>query len=256
MKISTGLDADSIIESWELQQNAHIKNRESRFKFMFEVVEQVCGNRPTILDLACGPGSLSGRFINELPEGKSVAVDYDPVLLSIARSSSKYDHDRITFFEANLASQDWTDKLPVKKFDAILSTTALHWLPEGALGRLYATIHSLLSKNGVFLNGDHIYPELESVRLKNIFRDLRHHYEEKRFESGEALNWTDWWDGLSEYPEFKELLEERKRRYPESDRHDQHTSLETHIKLLKEAGFEDVEVGWQDLDNRVLIALK
>ncbi len=249
-------DYDSWIKSWELQQNAHIKNREMRFNFMFEIVEQICGNSPLILDMACGPGSLSGRFLGRFANAKSVGVDYDPVLLTLARNTSMYDHSRVKFVEVNLAAEDWMAKLPNRNFNAVLSTTALHWLPEEALRKVYSNIFSLLGEKGVFLNGDHLYPDSEPQRLKDLFNDARHSFEEGKFSTGEALNWTDWWEKLSVLDEMKELMEERKRRYPNSDNHSQNIPLEKHITFLKEAGFSTVGVGWQDLDNRVLIALK
>lgn len=256
MKTGNLLDYNKCVESWELQQNAHIKNREDRFQFMFEMVEQVCGTKPTILDLACGPGSLSGRFLQRFPNGKSVAVDYDPVLLAIARNYASYDHSRVTFVEANLASLDWALKLPKKKFDAVLSTTALHWLPDKSLRKLYSKIFTLLGPDGVFLNGDHIYPESEPKKLKDIFTKIRHSFEETRFSKGDALEWCEWWKHLTNYEELEGLLEERGRRYPNSDNHNHHISLEKHKLYLENAGFLDVGVGWQDMDNRVLIALK
>lgn len=256
MSDQDALDYDSWIRSWELQQNAHIKNRENRFEFMFEMLEQVCGDKPLILDMACGPGSLSGRFLERFPGGKSVGVDYDPVLLTLARNTSLYDHSRVEFVEANLASEGWVRKLPHTKFTAVLSTTALHWLPEEALRKVYSDIFSLLDRNGVFLNGDHLYPVSEPERLRNLFTDARHSFEEAKFSTGEALNWTGWWETLSSFDELKDKMDERRRRYPNSDNHSQNIPLEKHKTFLHEAGFGSVGVGWQDLDNRVLIALK
>lgn len=256
MSTQDRLDYDSWVSSWDLQQNAHIKNREARFKFMLEMVGQVCGQKPTVLDLACGPGSLSGRFLQAFPEGTSVAVDYDPVLLRIARNTGQYDHSRVTFIEANLASEDWLERLPVKNYDAILSTTALHWLPEDALDKLYSKIYGLLGRNGIFLNGDHIYPASEPQRIKDLFTEARHSFEDGKFSNGEALGWSDWWKELSKFAELKDLFAERNRRYPDSDNHSQNIPLEKHMEFLKAAGFSDVGVGWQDLDNRVLMALK
>ncbi len=249
-------DYDSRIRSWELQQNAHIKNREARFEFMFEMVEQVCGDKPLILDIACGPGSLSGRFLGRFPEGKSVGVDYDPVLLRFARNTSLYDHSRVEFVEADLASENWTQRLPRSNFNAVMSTTALHWLPQEALRKVYADIFSLLGDGGVFLNGDHIYPDSEPQRLKDLFTESRHSFEDGKFSTGEALNWTDWWKELESHSELRELLKERKTRYPNSDNHSQNIPLEKHVSFLQDAGFHTVGVGWQDLDNRVLVALK
>lgn len=256
MRETGTVDADKWIARWDLQQNAHIRNREERFQFMFSIVEHVAGRTPNILDLACGPGSLSRRFLDRFPGGSSVAVDYDPVLLHFARNSKGYDHGRVTFVEANLASDDWFRKLPVGEFDAIMSTTALHWLPENSLKKLYNTIFELIRQGGVFLNGDHLYPEGEPQYLKDLFRDMRHSYEEKVFSSGEALNWTEWWEKLAKEESLSVLIEERTRRYPHSDSHNHSISLETHEQFLRDAGFHEVGVGWQDLDNRVLIASK
>lgn len=256
MSITDHLDYDLWVRSWDLQQNAHIKNRELRFQFMFEMVEHVCGKTPIILDMACGPGSLSERFLNKFPEGRSIGVDYDPVLLKIAINNNLYDHNRVEFVEANLTADDWIEKLPVKKFDAILTTTALHWLPEEGLRNLYSKIYSLLDEHGIFLNGDHIYPEAEPPELKDIFTGLRHSFEDAKFTRKEALNWSDWWKELSKYGELKELFEERNRRYPDSDNHSQNISLEKHLKYLHSAGFKTAGVGWQEMDNRVVMALK
>ena len=56
--------------------------REERFAVIADVVEVVAGGRPRVLDLGCGPGSLSVRILDRLPAASVVAVDADPVLLA------------------------------------------------------------------------------------------------------------------------------------------------------------------------------
>ncbi len=249
-------NADKWIYAWELQQNLEIKGREERFSFMFDVVGHYSGTKPKILDLACGPGSLGGKFTARYPHATSVGVDYDPVLLHLARSFSGYDHNRMRFVEADLGKDDWVTLLNSRDFDAVMSTTALHWLNESSLRRVYGEIYSLLGENGIFLNGDHLYPLNENGAIKELFNNLRHKHQEQEKTSGKALTWNQWWEEISEVEEFRELLEERKRRYPNADRHTHEVSLEQHREFLRDAGFRAIEVGWQDLDNRVLIALK
>lgn len=248
--------ADKWVESWELQQNLEIKGREERFDFMFEVAGHLAGPNARILDLACGPGSLGGRFTKRYPNAESVGIDYDPVLLHLAGSYSGYDHQRMSFVEADLGQPGWTDLLKVKDFNAVMSTTALHWLNKSSLKRVYQEIYQVLGENGIFLNGDHLYPSWETEEIQGLFHDMRHQYQEEQKSTGKGMTWFKWWEELGKEEELKELLEERKRRYPEADHHNHPVSLEEHMQFLRDAGFRAVDVGWQELDNRVIMALK
>lgn len=249
------LDYNYWVESWEKQQNALIMKREERFDFMFDVVGQRTGGEPLILDLACGPGSLSGRFLSRFSGGRAVAVDYDPVLLHLAVNHEGYPHDRVEFISADLSSESWSEKLNGRKFDAVMSTTALHWIREGDLKRLYSTIRSLLKPSGVFMNGDTLHPLSEPAPMKDMFREMRHSIEERNLSAGDAMDWDQWWKKLSGEKMLSRLFEERARRYPSTEKHDQHIELDKHKAFLEEAGFSSVYVGWQHMDNRVLIAL-
>lgn len=244
------------IESWDLQQNAHIMNREERFQFMFDIVEHAEGRKFTALDLACGPGSLSGRLLKRFPESVSVAVDYDPVLLTLASNYSGYDHSRLTFIEGDLSGENWIHDLPSGEYDAVLSTTALHWLQPESLEKLYRSVYGLLREGGVFLNGDHIYPHAESDRIREILTEMRHQHEDAVFSSGSAKTWDDWWKDLRQCAELDDLFRERDRRYPNSENHSQDVSLEAHESYLRSAGFKDFGVVWQSMDNRILMAIK
>ncbi len=251
-----GISEDKWVESWELQQNLEIRKREERLSFMFDVVGHCAGVKAHVLDLACGPGSLGGRFTRRYKAATSVGIDYDPVLLHLARNYGGYDHTRMEFVEADLGSAGWLEMPFAHSFDAVMSTTALHWLNEATLRRVYGEIYNMLGEKGIFLNGDHLYPTGEHADVRTIFTEIRHEYQSFQKSLGKGMTWPQWWEALGKEEEFKRLLEERKRRYPEADHHDHPVSLEKHMQFLKEAGFRAVSVGWQDLDNRVIVALK
>ncbi len=114
------------------------------------------GRRFTALDLGSGPGSLSARLLRRFPRGRSVAVDYDPVSLRVGQGALGSSGGRLQWVDARLGHPGWTERLPRRRYDAALSTTALHWLTAPALGRLYRDLHGLLRPGGVLLNGDHL----------------------------------------------------------------------------------------------------
>jgi hypothetical protein len=64
-------------------------------------------------------------------------VDIDPVMLAIGRGAIGTVDGRLRWIQADLASPDWLEELGETQVDAVLSTTALRWLPPQSLAHLY-----------------------------------------------------------------------------------------------------------------------
>ena len=105
------------------------------------------------MDLGCGPGSLGDRLADRLPGAEIVGLDYDPVLLALAQVLHANDPDR-SWIELDMRQHDWVDYLEGRQFDAVVSTTALHWLGAPNLMRVYQDLTRVLAPGGVFVNGD------------------------------------------------------------------------------------------------------
>ena len=140
-------------ESWDAQQQGFLFDREQRFAALLDLVEAVAGPSPTVVDLACGTASITRRLLARLPGARAVAVDVDPVLLTIARGSLGGD-DRVRIVRADLRDPGWVDRLGGVEADAVVTSTALHWLPEGDLARLYRQLHGLVRPGGIVANAD------------------------------------------------------------------------------------------------------
>ena len=86
-----GLDRQVALEwiaKWDEQQEEHLPDREDRFTALIDAVEEGAGRPdPLVLDLGCGPGSLSVRLLDRIPAATVVAVDADPLLLTLARAA-------------------------------------------------------------------------------------------------------------------------------------------------------------------------
>ena len=108
---------------------------------MVDAVAAFAGPEPRVLDLGCGPGSLSARVLDRIPGASVVAIDADPVLLAIGRGALG-EGRQLEFIDADLRT-DWVSRLPSPgPYDAAVSTTALHWLRLEQLIHLY---HALAS---------------------------------------------------------------------------------------------------------------
>ena len=55
-----------LVRRWDDQQAAYIADREKRFDVILDVLELQHAHAPfTVVDLACGPGSLSARILEK-----------------------------------------------------------------------------------------------------------------------------------------------------------------------------------------------
>ena len=99
------------IERWDRQQEVYMPDREDRFTALIDAVEAGSGRPdPLVLDLGCGPGSLAVRLLRRLPAATVVAVDADPVTLSLGRAGYA-SVPGLRFVDVDLRTTGWASKL-------------------------------------------------------------------------------------------------------------------------------------------------
>jgi trans-aconitate methyltransferase len=209
----------------------------------------------TIIDLACGPGAISQRLLQRFPKARSIAVDFDPVLLEIGKSVLGDMQGRLEWIEADLMQDEWLQKLGTATVDAVLTTTALHWLPCDRLVQLYHSLSQIIQPGGIFLNGDNYRFPIYQPTFEELAVKVETHQGQQAFEQQGVENWEQWWDAIAQEASLSELFAERQRRF--GQRHtEQKPSLGIHQAALMEAGFQEVGVIWQRWDDQVLMAVR
>jgi SAM-dependent methyltransferase len=245
------------IDRWDAQQQAYLPDREDRFTAIIDAVEEIAARPdPLVLDLGCGPGSLSVRLLRRLPRAMVLAIDADPLTLALGRSAFG-DLTGLEFCDLDLRSAGWSAGLRVDRApDAAVSTTALHWLPHSALTALYAELSGLLRPGGVLLNGDHLREDDAAPRLQRLQRALLEREERRRLPGGHAESWTDWWAAAATEPALAALAAKRAARAVDSEHHGSSAGqLSVHVQALRAAGFAEVGTVWQRGENRVLCGI-
>lgn len=245
------------LRRWDAQQEGYVPEREARFTAMFDALAELLPASFVALDLGCGPGSISQRLLARFPAARAIAVDIDPVMLAIGRGVLGTVDGRLRWIEADLASPDWLESLGETHLDAVLSTTALHWLEPEPLGRLYHDLGRLLRPGGVFLNGDHMAfdPALPTLaRLSQ--RVLDEQWTDAAFAARGIETAEQWWDALALEPAFAPLLTERAERFAGKQRQASPPGFDVHVAGLRDAGFREVGTIWQVLSSRVLLAVR
>jgi Methyltransferase domain len=241
------------LRRWDEQQQGFNPDRERRFSAMLDVLEASVGRRFEALDLGSGPGSLSARVLDRFPRARTVAVDYDPVTQRVGRGALGSYGGRLTWVDAKMAAPGWTAALPRRRFDAAISTTALHWLRPPELRRLYGDLAGLIRRGGVFLNGDSLPAGVDDparARLEARVRKVRY---SRRARDALWKAWERWWSDARREPALRAEFREHEERSAGHPRWVE-SPLAVHVQGLRRAGFRDVGTVWQDLDNRVLYA--
>jgi SAM-dependent methyltransferase len=250
------IDWSSWLRRWDAQQSAYLPDREERFDAMLDVLAALLPETFVAIDLACGPGSISQRLLARFPHARCFAVDIDPVLLTMGQSVLGDAEGRLRWVEANLTEPGWFNLLGEPAVDAVLSTTALHWLEVDPLVRLYRDLGQLVREGGVVLNGDNLSfaPHQETLRsLAEL--DAERQYA-AAFDEGGAENWVAWWEALALEPGIDHLLDERARRFAHRTGREPMPIFDVHAAALRNAGFREVGVVWQHLENRVLMGVR
>ncbi|WP_433066709.1 class I SAM-dependent methyltransferase [Dactylosporangium sp. CS-033363] len=251
------MDWQGWLRRWDAQQEGYVPEREARFTAMFDVLEALLPPEFVALDLACGPGSISQRLLARFPGARAIAVDMDPVMLAVGAGALGDAGGRLRWVEADLSEPDWPAELGETRVDAVLSSTALHWLWPDDLARVYRDLAALLPPGGVVLNADHLAYGAESPTVAGLSdRALDAQWTDEAFAARGLETAEQWWASFEREPEAGPLMARRAERYAGKRRQDTPPDLAAHVAALRAAGFAEVETVWQVLSDRVLLAVR
>lgn len=243
-------DAHAWVESWDAQQATFFTDREERFAVVVDVLEAVTGRPdPLVVDLGCGPGSLAARIHDRLPGAVVVGVDMDPLLLGLARAAHG---DWLAVHQVDLREPGWVDRLGLDRApDAVVSSTALHWMERGPLRSVLSEAAAALAPGGVIIDADHIrdadLPDLEDeIGRRSVARGGPH---------GGAHDWPGWWAAADSAPELAGLVAER-GRVDLSHAVADEAHVVDYLEALRHGGCHRAGTVWQVGSDRVVVGLK
>jgi tRNA (cmo5U34)-methyltransferase len=162
-----------------------------------------------VLDLGTGDGRLLALVKIDRPGMSAVAVDFSPAMLEAARARFAADP------AVEVVAHDLDRPLPdLGRYDAVVSSFAIHHLPHPRKRAIYAEVFDRLAPGGVFCNLEHVASP--TARLHERFLD----------ELGV---------GPGEEDPSNLLLD-----------------LETQLGWLREIGYDDVDCCWKWLELALL----
>ena len=123
------------------------------FDDFYGAASALLANRPqarTVLDVGAGTGLFSYFIYQQRPDLEFTLVDLAPEMLAVARQrfAGLLGFD---FQELNFATQP----LP-GRYDVVISSLAIHHLPDAKKATLYQRIYEALTLGGLFINADQV----------------------------------------------------------------------------------------------------
>jgi tRNA (cmo5U34)-methyltransferase len=162
------------------------------------LLELLPGHMRRVLDLGTGDGRLLALIREARPRVEAVGLDFSPPMLAAARERFEG--------EAWIVEHDLARPLPdLGSFDAVVSSFAIHHLPDTRKRALYAEVFGLIEPDGVFLNLEHVASATPAL-----------------------------------HAEFLALL-----GIEEDDPSNQLVAVESQLEWLREIGFADVDCMWK-----------
>lgn len=231
-----------MIEEWEDMQDAYYPDRQQLYSFMVSVIPRLAGVEK-VLDLCTGAGSLSKKILGNLPGSRVTAIDFDDIMLEMARYNTRDFAEHCKFEKRNLWTTNWREDL-TGDFDLAVSAYALHLLPDNRRMDVYNDIYALLKRGGVFICLDEVkssFQQFDEISSKSLekFRD-------KSMARELARDWRDFWNRVGKRIGKENYSEELiKHTYPEGI--DTMGTLYDQLNLMKRAGFNEVECFYRDL---------
>jgi len=126
-----------------------------------------CASTGTLADLGCGPGDISVRMALRYPGWKVTGLDAGPNMLKLAQQRLDREQldGRVQFRQSYLPD----DSLPAASFDAIISNSLLHHLPQPQI--LWRSIVHLAKPGAAVQVMDLLRPdsEQEAQRLVEVY---------------------------------------------------------------------------------------
>ena len=170
-----------------------------------------------ILDLGTGDGRLLALLRIDRQDAEAIALDFSPAMLATARERFRDDG------KVQVIEHDMEEPLPdLGRFDAIVSSFAIHHCTDERKRALYGEIYSALLPGGIFCNLEHVVPASNDLHR----RFLR------------ELGFTE----ADEDPSNKLVVGPSR--------------LETQLQWLREIGFMDVDCHWKWLELALLGGVK
>ncbi len=197
-----------------------------------------------VLDLCCGPGDVGRAIRGRYPNSQIDCVDRDEFLISMCIGINRSEGVPGQNFVRDLWDMNWHIGL-AREYDVVATANALHWLDARRVAQVAQDVFRLLRPAGVFLF-------VEPACTEKTFAAGFGEWKSRQPSRYSRENWERFWNRANEilgYDHTK-LLGSRDSQLVEG------MPVSGWLRILRDAGFESIDVLLRDADEVMLAAAK
>ncbi len=212
------------VAEWVAASGDRERSRVWPRRFVAELLAFSRDESVTVVDLGAGTGAGSKAVLDAYPAATAVLAEYSPQMMAEGRRALGSYEGRYRYVEIDLAVGRWPDEL-AGGLDGVISSLCVHHLPDDRKSGLFAEIFERLAPGAWFVNYDEVSADNPAV--------------EEAWQRVEAAR-----DPVA--------ADRHRHRSPEEqarwENHVRHLlPLEPQLGMLREAGFDAVDVYWREL---------
>lgn len=212
------------VHAWLDRSAAGLPERQARFRLAGAMLAQQRDAAFTFLDLGAGAGPMTSVLLDRFPNSTAVVHDVSKPMLDRAAQELAAYGGRVKLVQADLAVPGWSAAFGGQKFQAAVSSIAIHNLFNAAqIANVYREAAGLLAPDGVFVNIDYVASE------PSVIDSYRGATAQRREERGETPR-----PGMGGGAHFAGTLAD-------------------HLRWLREGGFATADCPWRELNLTILL---
>ena len=233
---------DELLQLWWMEQGV-AKRRD--LELMAAALPFPTHSNLRVLDMCCGPGDVGRGIWGRYRNSRIDCVDRDVFLISICNGINRREGVSAENFVRDLWNTDWHSGLR-HDYDVVATANALHWFDASRLVELFNDIFWLLRPGGVFLF-------VEPACAEKTFAAGFAGWKSRQPARYSRENWERFWTRANEilgYDHTKFLGSRDANRISDE------MPVSGWIRLLKNAGFDSIDVLLRDADEVILASSK
>jgi SAM-dependent methyltransferase len=232
---------DELLDLWRTEQGAE-KCRD--LDLLAAAIPFPKDSTLRVLDLCCGPGDVGRAVRARYPKSRIDCLDRDVFLISICIATNRREGVSGRNFVRDLWDADWCKDLE-RDYDVVATANAIHWLDAPRVSELFEDVFRLLRPGGVFLFAE---PACGEPAFAAGFAE----WKSRQPSRYSRENWERFWNRANEilgYDHTK-LLGSRGSHLDEG------MPVSGWVRVLRNAGFEFIDVLLRDAEEVILAAAK
>jgi SAM-dependent methyltransferase len=238
-----GDNLDELLELWRTEQGPA---KPGSLELMAAAIPFPPDKNLHVLDLCCGPGDAGRVISSRFPNARIDFVDRDLFFTSLCSAVNQRDGISGRTLVRDLSNPDWHRGLQ-NDYDVVVAANCLHWFSIQQATQLFADILELLRAGGSFLFMEPVGTEVPFAPGFATWRSTQP-------SQHRPDDWIRFWSRVNTllgYDYVKELGER-----DDQDRIGDTLTVMGWVQLLKNAGFESIDILLRDTEKVVSAALK